>query len=838
MSFAQIAEPRPKPTNFVKGEGPLQCNIALVGEAPGTREVNEQRPFCGPAGHELDKLLHSAGILRTKCYVTNTVKEQPQPTNADIKKFIDVQKGIITLAGQVHVDYLKEELKDCSANIIIALGAVSLFVLTGKRGITKWSGSILESTLLPGRKVIGTFHPSTLIGLKANYLNRHLIVFDMRRAVEESQFPELHLPSMILHTAPTKHDVMTYLEECKNLPILDVDIEVLREEVSCIAIAKNGHESMSIPFVGEHGNYWNPDDEADIWLALADILEDPTIIKRGQNFIFDATFLLSKHGIRTTNIQDCMIAQAILYPDYKKGLDFICRMHTKMPYYKDDGKQWSRLSGDWKQHWEYNCKDTIATALAYPVQLHELKVQNNIPTYIHQERLIEPLMFMQQRGIKMDIHGLELARESAAKEIEQLTNKLYSMCGMELNINSPKQMCEYFYIKKGITPYINKESKKPRCDDDALMRLARGTAARPGLPEAQLIRNIREIHTLHSRYLTVVIDNDNRIRCALNPVGTKTGRLSSGKTIFRTGMNLQNLSPDVRKFLLVDENYICYNIDLSQAENRIVAYCGPVPEMIDCFETGQDVHSKTAGLMFGLPPAEIKRMDKEDIRCAQLAGGRYTHRNWGKKANHGLNYDEGANTFSEKNDIMLAEAKMIIDLYHKVYPGVRNGFHRMLRDMLSMNRTTVNPMGRKRTYLGKWDDKLFREAYNNFPQSTVADVINERGIEYVYFNTDPLFEPVELLLQVHDSIIFQIPITTPWLQHAAIINKIKQSLEIPLQWKGREFVLPIDLSVSFHNLGKKSKHNLLGLEEIERSKLNDVQELASILEAKHRVFTG
>jgi DNA polymerase-1 len=326
------------------------------------------------------------------------------------------------------------------------------------------------------------------------------------------------------------------------------------------------------------------------------------------------------------------------------------------------------------------------------------------------------------------------------------------------------------------------------------------------------------------------------MRCAFNPVGAKTGRLSSSETVFDTGMNLQNLTPEVRAFLLFDEGYVGYNMDLSQAENRIVAYCGPVPEMIECFDQGIDVHSKTAGLMFNMYPDDIKKMDKEDIKCEQLGGGRYTHRQWGKKANHGLNYDEGVNTFSEKNDIQIADAKLIVNRYHQVYPGVKNGYHKMLRDMLSRNRQTINPMGRVRLYLDRWGDQLFRDAYNNFAQSTVADVINERGLEYVYFDQDT-FLPVELLLQVHDSIVFQIPLSVPWQQHADIICRIRKELEKPLEWKGRSFILPVDLSVSFHNIGKKSKTNKTGLADVERSLMSDPTALAGKLHEMHSMST-
>jgi DNA polymerase I-like protein with 3'-5' exonuclease and polymerase domains len=192
--------------------------------------------------------------------------------------------------------------------------------------------------------------------------------------------------------------------------------------------------------------------------------------------------------------------------------------------------------------------------------------------------------------------------------------------------------------------------------------------------------------------------------------------------------------------------------------------------------------------------------------------------------------------FSETNDIAIADGKIIYNRYHHSYPGVKNGYHKMLQAMLNKNRTTVNPLGRRRTYLDRWGEDLFNAAYNNFAQSTVADVINERGLEYVYYD-QRTFGVVELLLQVHDSIVFQIPTSIPLGTHAQIILAIKSSLERPLEWRGRAFSLPIDLSLSIGNMGKFSKQNISGLREIKRDKLTPT-DLTQTLEEIYREMSG
>ena len=790
MSFLPTDSETNKPQAIVPGEGPLECSIAFVGEAPGSREQADLRPFIGPAGNELNKLLHLVGIVRSTCYITNVIKEQPELNN--IKLFIDAKKGLTTKEAKDYINHLKDELSLCTANVIVALGDVAMWVLTGCTGITKYRGSILESTLLPGRKVIPTFHPSTLIGQKAIYLNRHLIAFDLQRAIKESAFPEINPPKMELLVRPSFDEAISFINECKKQEIIDVDIETLRDEISCISLAISDELSISIPFTYENGDYWHPEQEMEVFRRLAEIMESPSIIKRGQNFLFDSYFMYARHKIRCRNIIDTMIAQGILFPDFKKGLDFICSIHTDIPYYKIDGKSWNRITGTWDEHWLYNAKDTIATAKAWPSLISQLQAQDNVETFQRQNALIEPLLFMQARGIRMDTVGLKMASESVGRELDRFANDLYGLCGYEINYNSPQQLMDYFYVKKGIKPYINRKTGQPTTDEKALIRLS----AR-GFKEADIMLRIRELAKLKSTYLDVTLDPDNRMRCSYNPIGAATGRLSSKKTIFNTGGNLQNPDPELKQFMLFDEGYIGYEIDLGQAENRIVAYCGPVLEMMQAFETGADVHRLTASLIFGIPYDEVS----DEPGSSNLAGGKYSQRFWGKKTNHGLNYDEGPITFAINCEIEPREGKFLVSSYHRVYPGVRQNYHAMIKSMLNKNRTIINPMGRKRTFLDRLDDSLYKSGYGHFPQSTVADKIDEQGLEYVYYDQET-FHYIELLLQTHDSISFQIPLSIPISHHAELVWLIKKKLETPIKWRAQEFVIPADIKVSFNNMGR------------------------------------
>jgi DNA polymerase-1 len=249
--------------------------------------------------------------------------------------------------------------------------------------------------------------------------------------------------------------------------------------------------------------------------------------------------------------------------------------------------------------------------------------------------------------------------------------------------------------------------------------------------------------------------------------------------------------------MLFDDGYIGYNIDLSQAENRIVAYVGPVPEMMRAFEESLDVHKLTAAMIYSKPIDDISSEERQ----------------WGKRANHGLNYDLGFRSFALYYEIDESSARFIVDRYHQAYPGVRQGYHQQVRQMLSTSRTVTNCMGRNRVFLDRWGDDLFKSAYSFIPQSTVADIINERGLTYVYQNQQD-FAPLELLLQIHDSIVFQIPKSTPLSLHAAMLWKLKKQLETPIKWKLNSFSIPADIQISEGNMGDAEKGSPKGFRKL------------------------
>jgi DNA polymerase I-like protein with 3'-5' exonuclease and polymerase domains len=682
---------------------------------------------------------------------------------------------------------LWSELSASSANVYVPLGPAPLYSLTRRGNAQKRRGSILTSIEECGsRKVIPTLHPKSSF---AQYLNTYFITHDLKKVGRECNCGKIHLPERELRIRPSYTEVLCFLSECKLATELAFDIECGKNgrgdwEVTCISFCPTAHTGMSIPFTENNGDYFTPPQERDIWIAIAAILEDPRIVKIGQNIIFDITFLYRKYGIRTENHRCTMVASKMIFPDFPAGLDFLTSYYTNEPYYKDEGKKWFKFAEGQESFWLYNAKDSAVCVEIWDRQKRDLEMLGNTEAYERQNALIPPLVYMQEHGILVNRTGLTDAAKSAEVEIARLTEELHSVCGEKLNPNSPKQLCEYFYFKKK-NKIIYKRGTQNMTTDVKALRLLSGK----GSKEAKLILDIRKLAKMKGTYYEVGLDEDNRLRCSFSPGGTKSGRLSSSQSIFEVGCNFQNMPPAFKKYLLCDPGYLLFNIDLSAAENRVVAYIAPEPNMMECFELGQDMHKKTAALLFGKSMEDIS----DEKGSCEIGGGAYSERFWGKKANHSLNYDLGFRSFAFQYEIPEPDAKFLVDRYHQAYPGVR-AYHSWVQYELQKGRKLTDAFGKSRTFLGRWGDSLFKEAYSYIPQSTVAGKMNRDGVLFVWENPS-IFEQVELLNTVHDSIGYQLPLTAGWDYMASVLLTLKESLTSEISWGNTKFHIPIDAEV-------------------------------------------
>lgn len=777
--------------NFVGPVGPTDAKIVIVGEAPGAQENRQLRPFVGSSGQLLDRMLATNGIPRSTCYITNVFKKQP--AGNDIERYIDLNGRRATLkpGTQEALDDFYEEIAQLNPNVIFALGNVALWALTGNQGILKWRGSVLESIPIHGKtyKVIPSLHPAACLRTTEW---TYLLHFDVKsRLVPHSSSPKVPEDLNTYILKPSFDEMEEFLMRCKEAKRVAVDIEVARREVSCISFAHEKGTAISIPFWSlREGHLMTSDQELIIWKRIASILEDEKIEIIYHNAAFDATFLYNKYGIVSKSIHDTMVAQAILFPDFSKSLAFATSLYTDMAYYKDEGKEAMLKTGridatDDEIFWRYNARDSLVLLEILEGQLRDLDRANMRAVYNRQRKCLPPIIYMSSIGMRIDTSSLDQQRDKGSSEVEDLLSEIRSAVGYEINPDSPKQLKDYFYEVVGEKPARSKG--RVSTDETALKIIARRQG--PGAPVASLMLKYRKAKKLTSVYYGMLFDEDNRLRSSINPVGTETGRFSSSKTIFGTGGNMQNMPKSFRRYILPDPGYVMFEVDLSQAENRLVALLANEETMLRAFSEGQDVHSLTASLLFGGPPTK----EYQESVKPPIGNGKKTQRAWGKETNHALNYGMGAGTAASRWEIPVGQAGKLRQQYYAAYPNVTR-WHRKNEQDIRRTSSVTNLYGRTRRFLSTRSSQIVNQAHAFVPQSTVADHINLYGVQELYYRKR--YEGVQLLLQLHDAVYFQVPLSYGWERISEILRDLQNALETPITYEERSIVLPA--SVTMH----------------------------------------
>lgn len=482
----------------------------------------------------------------------------------------------------------------------------------------------------------------------------------------------------------------------------------------------------------------------------------------------------------------------------------------------------------------YNALDSACMMEIHNHIWPELEKGGYEKTYQMTLDLFPILTFMQIRGMKV---SHELLNETKVEVLEQAAERqreLNQLCGHPLNVNSPKACAQYFYGELGIPSMVSRKTKNITTDDEAMQRLARGKVGQPALRQAKLVQEIRSLQKLYGTYLNIQFDSDGRMRGSYNPRGSKFGRLSSSKTIHGTGMNFQNLPQEFKKFLVADNGYVLVEIDKRQAEWVVVAYASGDVNMIQAVESGIDVHVHTASLMFNLPNEIIEYEAKivgyetnpERVKVARLGDDilkeAYSE-NWprnmslrqcGKKSNHGLNYDEGFVNFSLLNEMEQREGRRIVNLYHEIYPGIRQ-YYATTQRLLQRDRTLTNCFGRKVYFMGEWGHDLWKSAYSMIPQSTVVDSLNQGMVKIYHDKGITKTNNVDILAQVHDSILMQVPLSLAEDQRSFtnFLKGVYDYVSPVCEYNGRKFTIATDAKIGLNWETFQKESNPSGMRE-------------------------
>lgn len=355
-------------TNKVPGQLTEGAQVMLLGQAPGATEVARGRPFCGPAGRELNKWLVAAGLAteevseagkpyvdRSTLAITNVWDEElpvgglaeMTATRQEAKEEGWVPHGMPIVRGRyLREPYwtwetrLAEEIAQVKPNLIIGFGNEALWALNGHIGIESWRGVPFMSAFeAEGRRVkaLCTFHPAGII--RGGWRNRPLAIADLKKAKEIANTAELQLPRRELWLNPTLEDLGTFSRDFMcTASWLSIDIETGGGEITSVGFAPSPRLGICCPFVVESKSYWGSvEEEVAAWKWVKAWCESP-ISKILQNGMYDAQWLWVKRGIALRNYRDdTRLMHHALFPELPKSLGFMGSLwETEQAW-----KQWS-----------------------------------------------------------------------------------------------------------------------------------------------------------------------------------------------------------------------------------------------------------------------------------------------------------------------------------------------------------------------------------------------------------------------------------------------------------------------------------------------------------------
>lgn len=756
-----------EPPNYVPGVGNATAQLAVVGEAPGYYENQAQQPFVGKSGQILDDLLEEAGSSRNDVYITNVVKYQP-PGN-DFRRLKEV--GVDLNAS---INLLNNELRQLeNLNCILALGNEPLKALTGKNGITKWRGSILQS--IDNRyKVVSTIHPSNLVPgpRQVGYQARAYMLLDIVRAIDESRTKTYVPQTHNLTVGRTVLEVYRHLQICRKKRRVAGDIEASRSIPICIAFAYDKHNAMSIPLLDIQSSS-NPEgipahEQLEIIKLVAEFLEDPKIEFIWQNGKYDKERLENTFCIVCPPSHfDTSLAAHTLNPEFPKSLAFLSSIYTKVPFHKDEGKDIDIIKAtkgkvkkwDKKGVYLYNAKDTVVDYEIYENQVKELE-ETGLTTFFNTYVMRQDDFYrrMESRGFLVD-ERLRLEKLESYLIKEKNTKKeLADLVGHPINWNSNPQVCKLLYEELHFP--VGQDAK----EETLVMLLANHTINDKDDRRSRILRAIsvgRRTSKTIGTYFLAPPDYDGRMRTVYRLAvteegrngGTETGRTSTSvlKSPVRPekmGWALQtvtkhgDIGQDALDILIADPGYVLISVDASQAEARACANYSNDEETLKRFDT-EDIHRRTASWCLDIPYEKINKKDPERQIGKTV---RYLRQYRGEKRR--LMYTIMSDAFRYDIDLHVSEWKCgkILEKFDAYTPKIRDVFWHGVETQLDIDRTLITPHGRRRTFFGKWDDNLFREAYPYLCSAMVRDHLTGAMFKLEDAKPDTLF-----MMEWHDA---------------------------------------------------------------------------------------
>jgi DNA polymerase-1 len=383
--------------------------------------------------------------------------------------------------------------------------------------------------------------------------------------------------------------------------------------------------------------------------------------------------------------------------------------------------------------------------------------------------LANVLARVEQTGILIDSNELKRLSELMETEIARLTGEIHAMAGKPFNISSPQQLGRVLFEDLKLPPPVKYgKGKTISTAADVLEDLAE---------EHEIVRKVleyRQLTKLKGTYvdaLPALIDpRTGRLHTSFNQTGAATGRLSSSNP------NLQNipirteLGREIRAAFIPRPGWKLVVADYSQIELRLLAHMSRDAVLVEAFRNGEDIHTRTAAEVMGIPPLMV---GPEDRRRA-------------KAVNFGIVYGISPFGLSQQLGISRGEAELYIRSYFERYIGVKKFIESTIAEVRRTG-VTRTLLGRERP-IPEMNSRnpsargfAERTAVNSPLQGTAADLIK---LAMVHIDRRMREEKLQaaMLLQVHDELVFEAPPEENQKLSAMVKHEMEQvyPLDVPM----------------------------------------------------------
>ncbi len=509
---------------------------------------------------------------------------------------------------------------------------------------------------------------------------------------------------------------------------------------------------------------------------LKPLLEDPSVLKIGQNIKYDMK-VLSRLGIAVSPVDDTMLLSYVLDGGlHGHGMDELAKIfldHETIKFTDVTGTGKSQVTFDQvplDKALDYAAEDAEVTGRLHRHLKPRLVKDHMVTVYETLERpLIPVLEDMERAGIKVDGKELKRLSDNFGKRLSVLEIEIHGLAGREFNIGSPKQLGEILFDELGLPG-----GKKGKTGAYATGAGVLEALVDHGHDLPAKVLDWRHLAKLKSTYSDALMEQINpetgRVHTSYSQAGVSTGRLASSDP------NLQNIpvrteeGRKIRRAFVADKGMKLLSADYSQIELRLLAHVAGIDALKDAFRDGQDIHAMTASQVFGVP---VDGMDPMVRRKA-------------KAINFGIIYGISPFGLARQLGIGNSEAGEYIDTYFKKYPGIRD-YMEQTKEQARKQGFVETLFGRK-CHIKSINEKnpnvrgfAERAAINAPIQGGAADIIKRAMIRLPDALKNAKLK-ARMLLQVHDELIFEVP-TKELKKTADVVSGVMSSaaaLDVPL----------------------------------------------------------